>query len=690
MSPPHSNASPISFDPTPHTLSFPPKPKTYHPLHRTFDINNIAMQNNFPPTAWIDPEYHGIPANLAHRSVSAPLDDHEQAYLHYLLDKSHNRMDEQSFRWTMAIIWSFRRRIYELEQLVKNAESTAAQESPRPATAQELVGDVLARRCSQDSLRSGRSTSPVQRDMATLTSSLIGSSNELMKEFGERDNKVSVGVKQVDEPDLADFILKNPSTAAGNYGSSEETFRSVQSTGTRSIQNDTEDPKPFSSAVQLYRPSTPRFVVKASGSPLLVSTKDDEEKPFKSWADEIESGSSSSDDGAMSLSLLPPLTPDLGSDKSSGDADLKVGTPSPHLKLQRSLTTNQYHQTKAEFGKIDINIAAVHKDEVEADKKTGDDVKLPTGEQSKHQTENGKSPAAADRWELHPKEHFARKRDTTEVVGSRRRPVPKTTATRKANVASHLHDIEQTGETVKAGGDQEDEVVFNSSKRRDAEEGWVKPPPDVSPVRIDPRHERNTFGSFYTSGEYKEARVPAPIFVKAVKEEPASAIAAEPADVEPPVVPIVQRKLRYQRLPFTYKRREDRVKALKDWRMDRFSEFLAARHQTEGYENCSIEEMVMRHAYGPKVMLADDWLARIAKMLYKYEMNTMEDLQLLLNTRYNITHCDSLIDNLHCLRATGKLLENEDRNKNLGKLPREKVRQIITDLLGLDLEPKKD
>jgi hypothetical protein len=248
-------------------------------------------------------------------------------------------------------------------------------------------------------------------------------------------------------------------------------------------------------------------------------------------------------------------------------------------------------------------------------------------------------------------------------------------------VPPHLRVSENTEQ---AGDDKENEDVYISSKRHDDEEGWVKPPPDVSPVRIDPRIERNTFGSFYDRpGEYREARPPAPIFVKADNEKPASNIADELVDV-------VARKLKYQRLAFTYKHRAERVEALKNWRLDRFSEFLASRHQTPEYEGCTIEELILRHPYGPKVMLADDWLARIAKMLYKYEMNTMEDLQLLLKTGYDITHCDSLIENLHCLRATGKLLYNDDRKKNLGGLPREQVRKMINDLLGLDLDLTKE
>jgi hypothetical protein len=119
---------------------------------------------------------------------------------------------------------------------------------------------------------------------------------------------------------LANFIVKNTSTAAGNYGSSEED---------ESILNSSiHVHQPSSPTVGPHKSSTPRFVVKSSGSPLLVAKKDDEEKPFKSWADLIDS-SSSSEDRAMSLSPLPSLTSDIGSDKSLGAVNREVGTPSP-------------------------------------------------------------------------------------------------------------------------------------------------------------------------------------------------------------------------------------------------------------------------------------------------------------------------------------------------------------------------
>jgi hypothetical protein len=166
-----SHPNRVSFFDRNFTLSRNRKMATHHPMHKAPDSNIIAklQEERFAPTTWIDPEYRGVPANFIHRSVEAPLDEQEQAYLDYLLAKSGKDMGEHSFRWHMAMTWSYRRRIYELEQLVNNSESTGPQEALRPATANELVGDILLRRHSRDAGRSSRSASPVQRDIATST-----------------------------------------------------------------------------------------------------------------------------------------------------------------------------------------------------------------------------------------------------------------------------------------------------------------------------------------------------------------------------------------------------------------------------------------------------------------------------------------------------------------------------------------
>ncbi|KAA8909083.1 hypothetical protein FN846DRAFT_632973 [Sphaerosporella brunnea] len=118
-----------------------------------------------------------------------------------------------------------------------------------------------------------------------------------------------------------------------------------------------------------------------------------------------------------------------------------------------------------------------------------------------------------------------------------------------------------------------------------------------------------------------------------------------------------------QHLPFRYIHRDHRIDALKIWRLDRFSEFLAQRHKMKD--------------------LSDDHIFRLAKALYKYRLDCMEDLQAVLQTKCEISNADSLIANMHCLRAEGKLLNQDDRRKNLGGLRREDSRKLIASVLHL-------
>jgi hypothetical protein len=94
----------------------------------------FAIRDRFPATTWVDPVYAGILVNFIHRSVFAPLDPYEQAYLGYLPNKSHGGMDEQSFRWLMALTWSFRRRIFQLERLAQVPKSEIPQSPSRSTT----------------------------------------------------------------------------------------------------------------------------------------------------------------------------------------------------------------------------------------------------------------------------------------------------------------------------------------------------------------------------------------------------------------------------------------------------------------------------------------------------------------------------------------------------------------------------